>query len=59
METLDVPTITTTIANSWGNTQTLNVGTPTIIELPDPLTDWLPYKWKKYLPTWHLVRSYE
>ena len=21
--------------------------------------DWLPYKWKKYIPTWHLVRSYK
>jgi len=30
----------------------------TTLELPDPLIDWLPYKWKKYLPTWHLVRSY-
>ena len=26
---------------------------------PDPLIDWLPYHYKKYLPTWHLVRSYQ
>ena len=26
---------------------------------PDPLIDWLPYHYKKYLPTWHLVRSYK
>ena len=26
----------------------------------DPLVDWLPKSsiWKKYLPTWHLVKSY-
>jgi len=30
----------------------------TTIELPDPLIDWLPYHYKKYLPTWHLVLSY-
>jgi len=24
----------------------------------DPLIDWLPYHNKKYLPTWHLVKSY-
>jgi len=29
------------------------------LDLPDPLIEWLPYKWKKYLPTWHLVRSYQ
>ena len=31
----------------------------TTIELPDPLIDWLPYKIEKYIPTWHLVRSYK
>ncbi len=25
----------------------------------DELINWLPYKWKKYIPTWHLVRSYK
>ena len=29
------------------------------ITAPDPLIDWLPYHYKKYLPTWHLVRSYK
>ena len=24
----------------------------------EPLINWLPYKWKKYIPTWHLVKSY-
>ena len=26
----------------------------------DPLVEWLPKSsiWKKYLPTWHLVKSY-
>ena len=33
--------------------------TTTTWDLPDPLIDWFPYKWKKYLPTWHLVRSYK
>lgn len=32
--------------------------TTTTWTLPDPLIDWLPYKWKKYIPTWHLVKSY-
>ena len=29
--------------------------------LPDPLIDWLPpaSERKKYIPTWHLVRSYK
>jgi hypothetical protein len=31
----------------------------TEIYLPDPLIDWLPYKVEKYIPTWHLVRSYK
>ena len=31
----------------------------TTIEYIDPLIDWLPYHYKKYLPTWHLVRSYK
>ena len=30
----------------------------TTLTLPDPLIDWLPYKEEKYIPTWHLVRSY-
>ena len=29
------------------------------VSFPDPLIDWLPYHYKKYIPTWHLVRSYE
>jgi len=23
------------------------------------LINWLPYKWEKYIPIWHLVKSYE
>ena len=33
--------------------------TTDFITTPDPLIDWLPYHYKKYLPTWHLVRSYQ
>jgi len=31
------------------------------LELPDPLIDWLPNSclYTKYVPTWHLVRSYQ
>ena len=29
------------------------------LDLPDPLIDWLPYHYTKYIPTWHLVRSYD
>ena len=29
------------------------------VELPDPLIDWLPYKFKKYIPAWHIMRSYK
>ena len=29
------------------------------LDFPDPLIDWLPYNIEKYLPTWHLVRSYK
>lgn len=49
-----------TAGGNWTDTQTLDLGTPTTtLELPDPLIDWLPYKWKKYIPTWYLVRSYK
>ena len=48
-----------TAGSNWTDTQTLNLDcSTTTLELPDPLIDWLPYKWEKYLPTWHLVRSY-
>ena len=32
----------------------------TSVYLPDPLIDWFPKSsiWKKYLPIWHLVKSY-
>ena len=33
--------------------------TPTETYLPDPLIDWVPYKIEKYIPTWHLMRSYK
>ncbi len=31
------------------------------LETPDPLIDWLPNSclYTKYVPTWHLVRSYQ
>ena len=29
------------------------------LDLPDNTIDWLPYHYTKYLPTWHLVRSYD
>ena len=39
---------------------TADICTNTItLTVPDPLIDWLPYHYKKYLPTWHLVRSYQ
>ncbi len=46
--------------SSTASTNTISIDTlnNTTLELPDPLIDWLPYKWKKYLPTWHLVKSY-
>ena len=37
---------------------TAGTATTYTVELPDPLIDWLPYKIEKYLPTWHLMRSY-
>ena len=47
-------------SNDYSTTNTCNIDfdTNTTLELPDSLIDWLPYKWKKYLPTWHLVKSY-
>ena len=32
-----------------------------ILTTPDPLIDWLPNSclYTKYVPTWHLVRSYQ
>ena len=35
--------------------------TTTTWTLPDPLVDWLPNSClhEKYIPTWHLVRSYK
>jgi len=39
---------------------TTDIGITTVtLDLPDPLIDWLPYKWEKYFPSWHLVRSYK
>ena len=38
---------------------TVDMATTTTWDLLDPLIDWLPYKWDKYIPTWHLVRSYK
>ena len=31
------------------------------LSIPDPLIDWLPNSclYTKYVPTWHLVRSYQ
>lgn len=26
--------------------------------LQDPLMNWLPYTWKKYIPAWHIIQSY-
>jgi len=40
-------------------TITFDTNTNSTWDLPDPLIDWIPYKWKKYFPTWHLVRSYK
>ena len=56
---------TGTIPNyTYTGTGCLSGGADTIadtitISTPDPLIDWLPYHYKKYLPTWHLVRSYQ
>ena len=50
-----------TISTDTGSqTFTSDICTNTItLTIPDPLIDWLPYHYKKYLPTWHLVRSYQ
>ncbi len=29
------------------------------LSFPDRYIAWLPYKIEKYIPTWHLVRSYQ
>lgn len=29
------------------------------LQLPDEYINWLPYSIEKYLPTWHLMRSYD
>ena len=31
------------------------------LSIPDPLIDWLPNSclYTKYVPTWHLIRSYQ
>ena len=47
--------------NNWTNTQTLDLDCTAATLWPDYFkSDWLPEscKWEKYLPTWHLVRSY-
>lgn len=43
------------------NDLTFNVDAANTIEFPDPLIDWLPNSclYVKYVPTWHLVRSYK
>ena len=41
------------------DTSTVDCTNTMTITLPDPLIDWLPYNIEKYLPTWHLVRSYK
>jgi len=50
--------ITSGNTNTTFATQVDAVATTTW-DYPDPLIDWLPYKWEKYIPTWHLVRSYK
>ena len=47
-------------ADITAGASTVSFDNPTdFITIPDPLIDWLPYHYKKYLPTWHLVRSYK
>ena len=50
----------------WGQTMFCNFATTatatddTEVDLTyNEWVDWFPYKWKKYIPTWHLVRSYK
>ncbi len=39
---------------------TISVSTDSsTIGFPDRYIGWLPYKIEKYIPTWHLVRSYK
>ena len=45
--------------NCSGSTVDLGATIEVTLDLPDVLIDWLPYHYKKYLPTWHLVRSYD
>ena len=48
------------VFNTDTGCDTANIATNTFtLVAPDPLIDWLPYHYKKYLPTWHLVRSYQ
>jgi len=49
---------TLSLTDTTNDTITFDKLGVTTWSLPDPLIDWLPYKWKKYLPTWHLVKSY-
>jgi len=50
----------TAFYNSNDVNGTITQGTSMIFTMPDPLIDWLPNSclYEKYLPTWHLVRSY-
>jgi len=44
-----------------GTTSQLSLNTITGSDttfFPDPLIDWLPYEWKKYIPAWHILKSY-
>ncbi len=50
-------TVNFTSSTAGTDTITLTTGNTTL-DLPDSLIDWFPYKWKKYIPTWHLVKSY-
>ncbi len=40
---------------------TSDTGNNITVSTPDPLIDWLPNSclYTKYVPTWHLIRSYK
>jgi len=57
--------LTWDIGNCYSGTQDINFTTAGTTDItwtsPPPLIDWLPNSclYEKYLPTWHLVRSYK
>ena len=47
-----------TYTDNSDDTITVSADYSSTVTLPDRYIAWLPYKIEKYIPTWHLVRSY-